>query len=65
MSQNIQKTMKVTCFLKDKELCELEWDELPNTGMSFYHNKKEYLITEIKDSKIIIKDITKQKVKNK
>jgi len=50
--------MKVKCFLNDKKVCDLEWDEMPNTGMSFYHEKKEYLILTIDDSKITLKDIT-------
>jgi len=61
MSNNLSNIMEqVTCFLDDKELCKLEWDNIPNTGMSFYHEKKEYLILEIKDSKITVKDITKK-----
>ena len=56
--------MKVKCFLNDKELCSLELGDMPNTGMSFYHKKKEYLIIEIKDSKITLKDITKPGSKN-
>jgi len=55
---------QVTCFLNDKELCSLEWHEIPNTGMSFNYKKKEYLITKIKGSKITVKDITKQAVKS-
>jgi len=59
MSNNSTNIMEqVTCFLNDKELCSLKWHEIPNTGMSFYYKKKEYLITKIKDSKITVKDIT-------
>jgi len=56
--------MKVTCFLDKDKLCELEWDEMPNIGMSFYYEKKEYMITKIKDSKITVKNITKPGAKN-
>jgi len=66
MSKNLKNTMiKVTCFLNDKQLCSLEWDELPNTGMSFYYKKREYVILKIKDSKITVKDITKERVSDK
>jgi len=59
MSNNLINIMeKVTCFLNDEELFSLEWDGLPNTGMSFYHEKKEYLILAIEDSNITVKDIT-------
>lgn len=59
MLNNLTNIMeKVTCFLNDEELCSLEWYKMPNIGMSFYYNKKEYLILEIKDSKITVKDIT-------
>ena len=51
--------MKVTCFLNDKKLCSLTWDEIPNTGMSFYYQKNEYVILEIKESEIKVKEITK------
>lgn len=62
MSNNsINIIEQVTCFLNEKELCKLEWCAMPNTGMSFYHNKKEYLITKIEDSKITVKDITIKK----
>ncbi len=54
--------MKVTCYLNKKEIFQLDWDEMPNIGMGFYHKKREYIITNIKYSKITIKDITKIKV---
>ena len=34
---------------------------MPNTGMSFYHEKREYVILTIEDSKITVKDITLKK----
>lgn len=55
--------MKVECFLDDKKLFTLTWDEIPNTGMSFEYKNKEYVITEINDSKITVKDITKGSIK--
>jgi len=64
MSKKTKNIVEVKCFLTDKELCSLEWDEMPNTGMSFYHEKKEYQIIKIKDSKITLKDITKLGSKN-
>ena len=66
MSNNLTNIMEqVTCFLNDKELCSFEWDEFPNTGMSFYYKKREYVILTIKNSKITVKDITKLGVSNR
>jgi len=67
MSSKTKSTMNdVICFLdNDKQLCSLKWDEIPNTGMSFYYKKKEYVIIKIDGSKITVKDITKYGAKNK
>ncbi len=64
MSKKTKNIVEVECLLNEKKLFDMEWDEMPNTGMSFYHEKKEYLITNIKDSKITLKDITKLGSKN-
>lgn len=47
--------MKVSCYIDDKKVFDLEWDSMPTTSMGFYHEKKEYKIIDIKDSKITIK----------
>lgn len=57
--------MKVSCYLNEKQLFDLEWDEMPNVGMSFNHKNTEYMIIKIKDSKITLKDITKNRSKKK
>lgn len=57
--------MKVSCYIGDKQLFDLEWDEMPNVGMGFSHKKTEYMIIKIKDSKITLKDITKNRSKKK
>lgn len=57
--------MKVSCYLGEKKLCDLEWDEMPNVGMSFNYENREYMITDIKDSKITLKDISKKGSKRK
>lgn len=63
MENNSKKIMKVTCYLNKKKLCELNWDQMPNIGMSFNFKKREYMIIDIKDSKITLKDISKKRVK--
>lgn len=60
MSSETNDSMKVTCFLGEKKLYDFTWDEMPNTGMSFDYENREYVITEINDSKITVKDITKE-----
>ena len=55
--------MKVQCFLGEKKLCDFTWDDMPNTGMSFDYENREYVIIEINDSKITVKDITKENKK--
>ncbi len=57
--------MKVSCHIGEKQLFDLKWDEMPNVGMSFSHKKSEYMIIKIKDSKITLKDITKNRSKKK
>ena len=64
MSKKTKNIVEVKCFLNKEELFDMKWDEMPNSGMSFYHEKKEYQITNIKDSKITLKDITKLGSKN-
>jgi len=59
MSSVTNDSMKVQCFLGEKKLCTLTWDDMPNTGMSFDYENREYVIIEINDSKITVKDITK------
>lgn len=50
--------MKVTCYLGKEKLCDLDWDEMPNVGMGFSYEKKQYMIIGINGSKIKLKDIT-------
>ena len=57
--------MKVTCYLHKKKLCDWNWDKMPNVGMSFDYENREYMITDIKDSKITLKDISKKGSKRK
>ena len=57
--------MKVSCYLGKKKLCDLNWDDLPNIGMSFLYEQRDYMITEIKGSKITVKDITKNRSNKK
>lgn len=59
MAEKDTKPINVSCYLGEKPLCNLTWDELPNTGMSFNYKKREYVILSINDSKITVKDITK------
>ena len=65
MSNNDKKNMKVSCYINDDKVFNLTWDDMPNIGMSFNHEKKEYLIIKINDSKIQVKDITKNGSKKK
>jgi len=58
--------MKVTCTLDDKEktkICEVEWGQMPPTHVSFFHEKKEYMITKIKGSQITVKYIPPRGIK--
>lgn len=64
MSKKTKNIVEVECLLNEKKLFDMKWDEMPNPGMSFYHEKKEYQIIKIKDSKITLKDITKRGSKN-
>lgn len=59
MSSKTNNSMKVQCFLGDKKLTTFTWDDMPNIGMSFDYEKREYLIIKINDFKIQVKDITK------
>lgn len=52
--------MKVSCFLNDKKLCNLDWDAMPNVGMGFSYKGKQYMILAIDDSKIIVKLLPKR-----
>jgi len=63
MSSVTNDSMKVQCFLGEKKLCDFTWDDMPNTGMSFDYENREYVIIEINDSKITVKDITKENKK--
>lgn len=55
--------MKVTCYIKNKKLTSFTWDKLPNVGMGFDFEGREYMIIKIDDSKITVKDITKGAIK--
>jgi len=65
MFKKAKNIMKVSCYIGKKQLFDLEWDEMPNVGMSFSHENTEYMIINIKDSKITLKDITKNRSKKK
>lgn len=65
MFKKAKNIMKVSCYLGEKHLVDLEWDSMPNVGMGFSHKKREYMIIKIKDSKVTLKDITKNRSKKK
>lgn len=58
MENNTKNAMEVSCFVNDKKLCDLKWDDMPNVGMGFSYKKISYMITKIEDSKITLKIIT-------
>jgi len=63
MTNDFKKTMKVTCHIGNKKLCDLTWDEMPNIGMGFTFEKERYMIIKIEDSKVTVKHLPKGVVK--
>lgn len=58
--------MKVTCVLDDNrntKVCDVKWDQMPPTHVSFVYEKKEYMITKIEDSKVTVKYIPPRRKK--
>ncbi len=65
MFKETKNIMKVSCYLGATKLCDLKWDSMPNVGMGFSYEDRSYMIIKIKDSKVTLKDITKNRSKKK
>lgn len=65
MADKVKNTIKVSCYVGKEKLCDFDWDSMPNVGMGFSYENRSYMIIDIKDSKITLKDITKNRSKKK